>query len=378
MKIRKRRKPSTKGGWLEYWQLDKGLVNGRRVRVNYKTKAEAETALTAARQEKANLGVESLALPHDVRVAMLGAHKRLADAGATINQAVDFFLQYHQRVPDTKLDQAIVQLLAAKRAANLRERYIRQLEFVCNRFAAGRTEKLVKEIRQAEIEEWLNGHGWAPKTRKGYLTDLQTLFAFCSVKGWLIEDPAAKIQKPRLDEGRPVILTADQSERLMLKAQETDTGLCCYLGLALFAGIRPEEIERLPAATIDVRANIIRIPAEVSKTRRERDVDIQPNLKAWLKKFPPVADAETGRIALPNFKRRFDAVRKAAGLFDGWAHDVMRHTYGSFYVAKFESIGKAALQMGNSEPVIKSHYLEYIRDPKAVAKFWSIKPEANR
>jgi integrase len=368
MKIRKRRKASARGGWLEYWQLDRGLVNGKRVRTNYKTRQEAENALSTAKRQRQQYGLDAFHLPPGVLRELMEAHNRLDAVGAKIGQAVDHFLKYHQTVPDKTLSEGIVALMQAKRAANLRPRYLGQLEFVLNRFATGRDNKLLKDVTKAEIEEWLNGNGWAPKTRKGYLVDVQTFFKFCAGEWWLMEDPAAKIQKPKLDAGRPAILTADQCAHLMQTAQETDPGLCAYLALALFAGIRPEEVERLPVSAIDLKTAVVRIPADVSKTRRERDVTIELNLKAWLKLGI--------ELPVPNFKRRFDAVRKSAGLFDGWAHDVMRHTFGSFHVGKYEAIGKTALQMGNSEPIIKAHYLDHVRDKQAVVKFWNIKPNS--
>jgi hypothetical protein len=42
----------------------------------------------------------------------------------------------------------------------------------------------------------------------------------------------------------------------------------------------------------------------------------------------------------------------------GLTHDVLRHTYISMFVAKFRSMGEAALQAGNSESIIRRHYLD--------------------
>jgi hypothetical protein len=42
----------------------------------------------------------------------------------------------------------------------------------------------------------------------------------------------------------------------------------------------------------------------------------------------------------------------------GLSHDVTRHTFISMLVAKFRSVGEAALQSGNSESIIRRHYLD--------------------
>ena len=39
-------------------------------------------------------------------------------------------------------------------------------------------------------------------------------------------------------------------------------------------------------------------------------------------------------------------------------HDVMRHTFISMTVGAFRSVGDASLQAGNSEAIIRKHYLD--------------------
>lgn len=127
--------------------------------MNFKTRVEAENALATAKRERQQFGLDAVHIQPAVLRELMDAHQRLDAAGATIGQAVDYFLKYHQTVPDKKLSEGIVALMQAKRAANLRPRYLGQLEFVLNRFAAGRDAKLLKDVTKAEIEEWLNGNG---------------------------------------------------------------------------------------------------------------------------------------------------------------------------------------------------------------------------
>ena len=57
--------------------------------------------------------------------------------------------------------------------------------------------------------------------------------------------------------------------------------------------------------------------------------------------------------------------------------DVLRHTFISMHVARFKSLGDAALQAGNSEAIIRRHYLNLVG--KADAKlFWGIAPSDSR
>ena len=54
------------------------------------------------------------------------------------------------------------------------------------------------------------------------------------------------------------------------------------------------------------------------------------------------------------------AFAKAKGY--GWPFDVMRHSFISYAVALTQQIGQVALWAGNSEAVIKRHYLERVTE----------------
>ena len=51
----------------------------------------------------------------------------------------------------------------------------------------------------------------------------------------------------------------------------------------------------------------------------------------------------------------------------------MRHTFISMFVAKFRSMGEAALQAGNSESIIRKHYLD-LKSKQEAEEFFTICP----
>lgn len=57
-------------------------------------------------------------------------------------------------------------------------------------------------------------------------------------------------------------------------------------------------------------------------------------------------------------------------------HDVLRHTYISMTVGAFRSVGDAALQAGNSESVIRKHYLD-LKSVEEADEFWGIVPSGS-
>ena len=56
------------------------------------------------------------------------------------------------------------------------------------------------------------------------------------------------------------------------------------------------------------------------------------------------------------------------------SHDILRHTFVSCHVSRFHSVGDTALQAGNSERMIKKHYLNIITKAEAekVVKFGEV------
>jgi hypothetical protein len=54
-------------------------------------------------------------------------------------------------------------------------------------------------------------------------------------------------------------------------------------------------------------------------------------------------------------------------------HDILRHTFFSMHIAAFESVGRAALEGGNTEGIIRRHYLNMTSAGEG-KRFWEIQP----
>lgn len=143
-----------------------------------------------------------------------------------------------------------------------------------------------------------------------------------------------------------------------------------FFALCLFAGIRPchrtGEMLRIRPGQVRLDTNVIHIEPEVSKVRMKRNVTIQPNLATWLRAYP----LDRFPMVFPHLRKYRADVSKIFGL----SHDIMRHTYISMFVAKFRSMGEAALQAGNSESIIRKHYLD-LKSPAEAEQFFGILPK---
>ena len=120
------------------------------------------------------------------------------------------------------------------------------------------------------------------------------------------------------------------------------------------------------AELVNMKTRTITIPANVSKTRHERQIAISDNLAAWLAEFP-------GDLIPTNFESLNKKVRKHFQL----SHDEARHSFISYHVALHRSVGDAALQAGNSEGIVKRHYLN-THTREEGAEFFRIVPGKRR
>src|SRR4029077_6297787 len=114
----------------------------------------------------------------------------------------------------------------------------------------------------------------------------------------------------------------------------------------------------------DLDNQVIRITPIISKTGKGRQIKIRENLHRWLSEYP-------SEIFPTNCDREFKAVRKKFGL----THDICRHSFISYHIGAFKEFATAAIESGNSESIIKAHYLNTssFKDAKA---FWEIVPPA--
>ena len=171
------------------------------------------------------------------------------------------------------------------------------------------------------------------------------------------------------------MITPQQAHKLFDYLATFKNGeFCRYYALLLFAGLRPEsEAVRLSnhrrqSELIDLENSEIELPAEITpKSSGARTVTIQPNLAAWLEAYPPpILPKRDFRRDLGNIRRKF-----------GLSQDICRHSWFTYSIGRHDSISTAALEGGNSESVVRDHYLKVAKRRKAAAhEFWSIMPHA--
>ena len=253
-------------------------------------------------------------------------------------------------------------LLAKARLVNS-DRYLRQLKVVLSSFANGRTRHPIDQVRAPEVEKWIRVHDWKPRTAKGYLDSVKTLFSFAVKRGYLDRNPALGVELPRAPATAPIgVHTPDQVRQVLDTARRADLDVCRVLAVRYFAGVRSAEAHRLRESDLKLDQGFLEVPASKSKTRSRRLVTIQPNLKAWL--------ALGGELRAVGDM----TIRKVIKLSKvDWVHNATRHSFVSYHLAEFENAGKTALEAGHSETMLFAHYRALVT-PAAAKEYWAILP----
>lgn len=267
------------------------------------------------------------------------------------------------------LGSAIEVLLVAKTGANCRPRYLKSLRCYLGQFARGRQATPITEITIDIIERWFAGRNEALTTRVGSAGRLWSLFSFAERRGWIVINPMRRLEPIRIDRKPPKILSVEQAQQLMEFAMYREPRSLAFFALALFAGVRPQELEGVTWQ--NVGAVTVTIDAAASKVRKRRIVHLHENTVEWIN-----FARETGALLPYQMNFRTNTLRKAAkhlGFPSGWEQDILRHSAASYWMAASGDATFVSRNLGNSPEILLTHYLQLVTAESAAA-FWSIRP----
>jgi hypothetical protein len=380
-----------------------GTLDGKTIRKNFQSRSDAV-------EYRQKLEIEFLngestgqtvwtTLTHDQNRDAITAVNLLKRAGSdrSLSFAVDFFLRHYRSAREhVTLEDAAKAYVDEKKAECSRglisgPQWVK-IDKELRRLVRMFPDKLLADLGPEDLRAFLSDRGdgasSAPSlktwnNRRGYLS---TFYKYCLAEKLASVNPVLDVPQYRIKKSRGTAETLDaaSAERFMhwlesYRGKGKKNGswwgeagcLVPYFALALFAGVRPDwrdgEMAKLRPEHIRMDTGVILIEPDVSKVNEKRSIKIQPNLRMWLERYPlsmyPIIPARRFRLLLLDVRREWTL-----------AHDVMRHTFISMTVGAFRSVGDAALQAGNSEAIIRRHYLD-LKSVEEADRFWRIVPE---
>lgn len=319
---------------------------------------------------------------------------QLKVAGATLEQAVKFFLENRPKDLSSLSLSKLVQAFLAQKKGETGSKWYRSLEFHLEIFldhftqhcSPGQEPAPLYRLTSADLNSFLRSLSVGGRSRHNYRATVDQLVRWSKANGHIpktwsemddVDDPGAK-------SGEIKILSPEDITKLLATRQHMEEigrakkSLVPFIALQAFAGIRHEEINGEKALldwrNINLEERYIYVPKDVAKTGHDRTVPVSDNLVAWLSPYVK----PNGKIcSLSNTPHALCDAKKAAGLASGknQTRNTLRKSFISYRLAITRNIAQVAEEAGNSAEKIRSNYNRPI-PPKEAQRWFNIWPTA--
>lgn len=368
----------------KYWEIDFSFPHGMAVKRLRIYRRSATAAVRAARsftkeiREHGRIAREMTTTQRAVAALCFTRLAKVYDGSPShLLRIVDAHLARHPLAGNARtLDDVRREVVDQKTKTKRSERHVKGLDYKLRCLIKAIGNKAITLVTTSDLESELENHpAWSATTVHSAVQSWKIMFNFAVRRGYLAENPADKIELPKIIHDEPTIFSVDEVRRLMAATLFSDRhpflpACRAYLAIGMFSGLRPDEISRLEWKHVCLATRTIRVKTANAKDRDRRIVDISPNLAAWL---APIAQSD-GHV----LTRRPDELRAAARSvlrLAAWPQDVMRHTFASYHFAAHRNEAATKHQMGHRDDgrIFYNHYCVPVSHTEA-QQFWGIIP----
>jgi integrase len=191
--------------------------------------------------------------------------------------------------------------------------------------------KMLADVTHGMVETYFSGRlkAVAVPTANCTLRTLKASFNRAVGRGYLTENPAARVRQVREPERTIRVVSPDEVSKL-LEACPSDAWRA-FLALALTTGMRLGELTALRWADLDVPQGLVHVvnsEVHLTKSRRNRVLALFPHVAAMLHALPHRGDwiftTAEGNPWRNNVKRDFGKIVKRARIAHASLHDLRR------------------------------------------------------
>jgi integrase len=364
-------------------------VDGKRVRKYFETQKAAEKFIEAEEIRRENLGKRAAhihgALAEDaLRAAELlkktpytlldaarfvaHAHTKLEPHSIRIDDAInEHTAAIERRNRSVTVNQLVDEFITNRRAKGKSEIYIRDLTTRLSRFKVSTGDRVIADITSGDVDHWIQSLNVGPQTQNNFRACLSAMWTFAVRRGYAATNVIQLVDKTSVVRDHIPTFTVQQLTTLLAAASPEYLPV---LAIGAFAGLRPEEINKLRWEDLDFHEGTIRVNASAAKTRKKRFAEISDNLRAWLQPYA----GWIGRIAPRNLQKLRRATMKAAKI-EKWPPDVLRHSFASAHYAFHRDPARTAVIMGHRDQnMLLTHYRDLMK-PSEAARYWKMVPQ---
>ena len=185
------------------------------------------------------------------------------------------------------------------------------------------------------------------KADKQYIKNILKQKAMTEWQCYIAENPV----KPRLrceeNPRRVRRLEPGEYEKLMSSCKMNRAFWCPIIDFAIHTAMRRGELLEITWDMIHMDLKYITLPEQITKTKRVRNVPLQPNALEVLRKLPRSLNGRVFPIGIKNFERSWTAICKRSGVKGLRFHDLKREAISRLF-EKGLSVSEVQLFCGNS------------------------------
>ena len=254
-------------------------------------------------------------------------------------------------------------------------------------------ERRITSIEATEIDQWLQDVAPGLTTRLNKRKSIVGLWRWARDKGMLPQEKrtvAERTDAPSLRKQKRDRITETWSPGELKTILETiPAEYLPWVCLAAFAGVRSNELfpdgggkqvlrwEHLKLAGKDPH---IMVPAAVAKTAEKRRIPVCEALRDWLRpiarKSGPICPTVAPWLKAKRWGGKSALKLVEAALGESWRKNALRHGFGTYRVIQVGGAGAVSLEMGNSERIVKNHYLDVGRTKEEAKQWFGLAPDA--
>lgn len=363
--------------------LVSGTFQGKRVQIQRLDKSEAEKI---ALEHNLKI-IESSKVNRPVVTSL--SHERVVDAEraaailpgwATLTEAAQFFAAHYRPVLPRKWSDVLVSYLARLRSeAKNAAVTVDTLEWILNAFARDWEIETTDQITRETVKGWVFAEKIGSRTQRDRYDHMNRLCKWLLTEKAIFANPLENVPRPKVTTEPPTILTVPQIQRLLDCAWIDPAGpaLLPYFALCVLGGARPLEVRRAeeghfflddghpifevwrsktPWHTLELTYAAADAPKPKKKAEHGAGGPLLPLLREFRNRGFNIVGWRKG-ITVRWPKKQFDRVRLAAGVFDCWDNDIMRHSFASYHYALHHDIRWLEANLSTSERVLFDHYI---------------------
>lgn len=369
------------------WKVAGTPPEGKRIRKNFATKAEAiqsmadleieyaghsvtsslqRTRLTPDELASAEAAVSALPGRDISKIARhyLALESRVAAKGIDLDGAISFAeSHYRSEIQVVSVLNGYQEFIESKasRAKKTRDHYETCLKLLLK----PDPNKSIHSFTISDVEKVLRRYKNV-NSKKTYQRALNTFFDWCVRHHYTLENPCSRLDKIEGEITEINVLALKEVKRLLFAAATYQQGVAApVVAIGLFAGLRPSEIDELKPS--DIVNGLIRVSGGKMRRKLKRSVPVPAVLVKWLEAHPfkGVPDGWDSK------RRTLRDATKARN----WGQDILRHTSITFQAERDKNEAMTAFNNGTSKQMMDQHYRNLIDDEIAVEKFWDLTPE---